>query len=77
MNPAGATEMAKIEPKFHTEDDFDRFVLGMFLLYATRPRKQDSEPDGSFFIGEVGDARLENQRLSRGTPYSICKGIRK
>jgi hypothetical protein len=48
----------------------------MFLIYATRPGKRASEADGSFFIGEVGETRINDQRLQRDTPYSICRGIR-
>jgi hypothetical protein len=60
----------------HPHSDFDQFVLAMFLLYATRPSKQQSEPDGSWFIGTVNDALLETQRLQRDTPYSVCRGLR-
>ena len=65
----------KGQRKLHS--DFDRFVLGMFLLYATRPRDPEPDETGSYFIGDVGNARLNDQRLLRETPYSICKGIRK
>jgi len=68
--------MAIIKRQPDPHSDFERFVFAMFLLYVTRPGKQDSEPDGSFFIGEVGEARLHDQRLQRETPYSICTGIR-
>jgi hypothetical protein len=70
MNP-----IIKRQRKPHS--DFDRFMLGMFLLYATRPRKAEPDESGSYFIGDVGTARLNDQRLSRETPYSICRGIRK
>ncbi len=59
-----------------SQHDFDQFVQAMFLLWLSRPSKQGSEPDGSYFVGDVGESRLNDQRLERETPYSICKGIR-
>src|SRR5260370_19858500 len=57
--------------------DFDAFVWAMFLLWASRPSKQSSEPDGSYFIGTIDKPRLNDQRLQRDTPYSTCAGIRR
>jgi hypothetical protein len=56
--------------------DVNAFLWGMFLLYVSRPGKQQPEPDGSYFIGDVAEARLQDQRLGRETPYSICSGLR-
>jgi len=56
--------------------DFDGFVWAMFLLWASRPGKQSSELDGSYFIGTIDEPRLNDQRLQRDMPYSICKGLR-
>lgn len=56
--------------KYQPQPDVSAFVWSMFLLWASRPSKQDSEPDGSYFIGDVGETRLQDQRLVRETPYS-------
>ncbi len=68
--------MASAIVKRLAQPDFDAFVLGMYVLWASRPSERNSEPDGSYFIGDVGSARLQDQRLHRETPYSVCKGIR-
>jgi len=54
--------------------DFNRFVLGMFLLYATRPR--DAEPDetGAYFIGECSNVPQKNWTRPLG-PYSPAQRI--
>jgi len=54
--------------------DFERYVLGMFLLYATRPSKQSSEPDGSYFIGECSHVPQKNWARPLG-PYSPAQRI--
>ena len=56
--------------------DVDKHILAMWLLYGSRPRNPEPEPDGSYYIGDVGEARLQEQRLLRDTPYSPCRGIR-
>ena len=56
--------------------DVDAFLWAMFLLYASRPCKQTSEPDGSYFIGSIEEPRLTDQHMERETPYSVCRGIR-
>jgi hypothetical protein len=59
-----------------SEHDFDRFVLAMALLYATRPNSPTADATGAYYIADVGEARLDDQRLQRDTPYSICRGLR-
>jgi hypothetical protein len=66
--------IVKYEPK--RESDVNAFLWGMYLLYASRPGKRQPELDGSYFIGDVGETRLQDQRLRRETPYSICGGLR-
>lgn len=56
--------------------NFDAFVWSMWLLFMSRPRNVEPEPDGSYFIGDVGETPMKYQRLERETPYSVCKGIR-
>ena len=56
--------------------NFEQFVLAMYLLYLRAPSDPEPNPDGSFDLGEIGDVRLNDQRLLRDTPYSICRGIR-
>jgi hypothetical protein len=56
--------------------DVDQYILAMWLLYGSRPRNPEPESDGSYFIGDVREARLQEQRLLRDTPYSPCRGRR-
>jgi len=52
------------------QPDYEAFVWGMYLLWASRPSKRTSEPDGSYFIGEVGEAPKKNwERLN---PYAVA-----
>lgn len=67
------TAIIKTEPTF---DLRELYILRMRLLYASRPGKQEPEPDGSYFIGDVGETRFQDQRLQRDNPYSKCTGIR-
>jgi len=70
-------ETMNIEKKSQPEFDPEQHVLAMYLLYATRPGNAEPDETGAYFIGEVGEAQLSDQRLQRGTPYSICEGIRR
>jgi len=72
ISPQAGTQLATIPRPF----DIDAFIWAMFLLYGSRPRNPGPEPDGSYFIGDVGEARLQEQRLIRDTPYSPCRGLR-
>jgi hypothetical protein len=56
--------------------EHEAHILAMFLLYCFAPRKAEPEPDGSYYIGDVGEARLHDQRLERDNPYAVCRGIR-
>jgi hypothetical protein len=58
--------------KYVPKPETDAFILAMFLLWASRPSKQSSEPDGSYFMGDVGEAREKN--WERLTPYSPARG---
>jgi hypothetical protein len=57
--------------RYQPKPDVDAFLWAMFLLWASRPTKQNSEPDGSYFIGDVGGAREKN--WERLTPYSLVQ----
>ena len=52
------------------QDERERFIFGMFLLYATRPAKPSAEDDGSHYIGDVGTAPEKN--WTKATPYSLA-----
>jgi len=56
--------------------NLDAFLLAMWLLYCRTPWKPECESDGSYWLGEIGNSRLQDQRMERDNPYSICKGIR-
>lgn len=57
-------------------DPSDELITAYWLLFCSRPRNPEPDETGAYFIGDVGEARLQDQRLNRETPYSICKGIR-
>ena len=57
-------------------DPYEAYVAGMWLLFCSRPRNPEPDEAGAYFIGDVGETRLQDQRLNRESPYSICKGIR-
>lgn len=68
--------MNSIIRRLSEHSNFDAFVWAMFVLYCRTPRRAEPDPDGSYWLGEVGEVQLQDQRLDRATPYSICKGIR-
>jgi hypothetical protein len=53
------------------QPDFDAFVWGMYLLWASRPSKQTIEPDGFYFIGDIEEAPTKN--WTKATPYSLAQ----
>jgi hypothetical protein len=50
--------------------DHDAFIRAMWLLYCRTPKKAAPEADGSFFLGEVGEA--PEKSWVRLTPYSLA-----
>lgn len=64
MNPM---QLVKYEPPA----DFDAFVTAMFLMFARAPRKATPEIDGSYSLGEIGEA--PEKKWTRLTPYSIAR----
>jgi hypothetical protein len=58
------------------QPDVDAHIAAMWLLYASRPGYEKPDMDGSYFIGEVGETRMTEQKLLRDTPYSPCRGLR-
>ena len=74
MTKGNTNSLTKRQPEPPSE--FDRFVLAMFILYGTRPCDPKPDETGAYFIGEVGKARLDDQRLHRDAPYSTCRGLR-
>lgn len=57
--------------KHHRAPDFDTFVTAMFLMFARAPRKATPEIDGSYSLGEIGEA--PEKKWTRLTPYSIAR----
>jgi len=64
----------KREPQWNARDARERFIFGMFLLYATRPSKASPELDGSHYIGEVGSAPEKD--WTKATPYSLARKLK-
>ena len=61
----------------HTpKPDFDAFVWAMWLSFLRCPTNPNPDIDGMFDLGAIDAPRSVNQRLKRGTPYSICEGPR-
>jgi len=63
------TSITKRQPE---HSNFDAFVWAMFLLWASRPDKQSSEPDGSYFIGDCGSVPEKSWERPIG-PYSPAR----
>ena len=53
-----------------SSDPREIYIAAMFLLWASRPSKETSEPDGSYFIGDVGEAPKKN--WERSNPYAVA-----
>ena len=51
--------------------DLDSHILAMFLLWARAPRKAEPEIDGSYSLGEIGDA--PEKTWTKATPYSLAR----
>jgi hypothetical protein len=67
------TAIVKYPPR---KFDQDAFLWAMFLLFTRTPRTPGPDENGVFGLGEIGEVRLQDQRLERETPYSVCTGIR-
>jgi hypothetical protein len=63
-----------IKRQSEPQSNFNAFVWALFLLYASRPSKRNPEPDGSYFIGDVGEAA--EPTFKRWSPYSIAEPSR-
>jgi hypothetical protein len=63
-------EIVKMRPPV---DLREAYVLAMYLLWASRPSKRDCERDGSYFIGDVGEAPKKN--WTKMTPYSPARRV--
>jgi hypothetical protein len=50
--------------------DVEAHILAMWLLFCSRPKKAEPEPDGSYLIGDVGSA--PEKTWERLTPYSLA-----
>ena len=50
-------------------------ILAYWLMFCRAPGRK-TLPGEPIDLGEVGIVRLNDQRLQRDLPYSICTGIR-
>jgi len=57
--------------KTQTPPDLDSHILAMFLLWAKAPRKAEPEVDGSYWLGDVGEA--PEKSWTKATPYSLAQ----
>jgi hypothetical protein len=64
-------ERAKTAKEIHEER-----VASMWLLFLLQNANPKPSPDGSFYLGEIGEVKMSSQLLHRETPYSICQGRR-
>ncbi len=60
------TAIVKYQPP-----DIDAHILAMWILFLSRPSKKLPELDGSFFIGDVGEAA--EKTWQRWCPYCIAR----
>jgi hypothetical protein len=52
------------------------YVQAMWALFLVQNAAAEPSADGSFYLGEISDARNNSQRWLRDTPYSVCLGAR-
>jgi hypothetical protein len=45
-------------------------------LFLVQNAAAEPSSDGSYYLGEISDARNDSQRWHRETPYSLCSGLR-
>lgn len=65
-------EITRYERKKSAED---HYLWAMWLMFLRSPGRKTG-PGECVDLGEIGETRLQDQRLNRDTPYSICKGLR-
>jgi len=51
-------------------------IAAMWALFLVQNATAKPSPDGSYYLGEISDARNGSQRWHRETPYSVCLGVR-
>ncbi len=68
--------LALTKRRLTAEELHEMKVAAYWFLFLRAPRKSEPESDGSYSLGNISSARLQDQRLQRETPYSICRGVR-
>jgi hypothetical protein len=67
---------AIVNPPPWRQFDVEAHIWALFLMWGRAPRKTEPDETGAYDLSEIGEVRLQDQRLKRDTPYSICRGIR-
>jgi hypothetical protein len=57
--------------KYQPAPEVDPLILSYWLMFCRAPKKAEPEIDGSFFIGEIGEA--PEKQWSRWCPYALAK----
>ena len=63
---------------FKTAEEAHReYVRAMWALFLVQNAAAKPSADGSYYLGEISDAKNDSQRWMHDTPYSLCRGARK
>jgi hypothetical protein len=68
--------LVKHQPVKTAEQTHREYVQAMWALFLVQNAAAKPSADGSYYLGEISDAKNDAQRWLRNTPYSICGGIR-
>lgn len=56
--------------------DLEQLLLAYWRMFLRAPGRKTG-PGEVVDLGEIGEVRLQDQRLERANPYSICTGVRR
>ena len=65
------TAIVPFVPKEKEDDLHKAYIHAMWLIFLRCPRKPESEVDGFYSLGEIGEA--PEKAWTRLTPYSIAR----
>ena len=54
----------------------DQKVRAYWALFLMQNANPHPDLDGSFYLGEITDPKIVEQRVLRDTPYSTARGLR-
>jgi hypothetical protein len=69
-------DIIKFQRVLSEEERQSLHVEAMWLLYGKCSGRAEPDVDGHFDLGELGEVKLEHQRIDRWNPYATAKGAR-